>query len=203
MNRPIPWKLYAGVTAATSAVVSVALFLHGAGPEGLLVASRWSARVSISVFLTSFLASSLARLSPGPASHWLMRERRHVGLAFVWAHFLHLCVFTSFYVTSQKMPSASAGGVGGAGYVAVALMAATSNDRAQRALGQRWKQLHLVLAHMVWTAFTLTYAGFMAAPVYRTRGIVGVAVCLGALGLRMTARFRSPAPGPAALPSNL
>lgn len=198
MNRPIPWKLYAGTTALVAAVVGAAILLYGGGTEGLLLASRWSARVSFFLFLPSFLASSFARLAPGPGSQRLMAARRHVGLAFAWAHLLHLCVFTSYFVVLGKIPSATALWVGGAGYVAVALMAATSNDAAQRALGRGWRRLHLLSAHVIWAVFTLTYAGFIGSPGHRARGILGVAVCLAAEAVRMAAwrRMRGGMPVP-------
>jgi DMSO/TMAO reductase YedYZ heme-binding membrane subunit len=48
---------------------------------------------------------------------------------------------------------------GSAGFVALGLMAATSNDAAQRALGRAWGWLHLVGAYIVWVDFIFTYSG--------------------------------------------
>ena len=43
--------------------------------------------------------------------------------------------FSTYFAVLGEMPSATALSVGGAGYIALALMAATSTDWAQRALG--------------------------------------------------------------------
>ena len=51
--------------------------LSGLGTEepGLSALVRWTARVSFALFLPVYAASSLQRLWPGAASHWLLRNR--------------------------------------------------------------------------------------------------------------------------------
>lgn len=184
----IPWSLYGAATLLMTGAVSLALALHGTGEEGLRFASTYSARVSLLFFLLVFLASALARLRPGPAARWLMARRRHAGLTFAWTHLLHLGVFVAYFVAVGHGPSPLTLWVGGAGYLGVAVLALTSNDRAQRVLGASWRRLHVVLVHYLWLVFTLTYAGFLAKPGQTARAVLGLSVCLAALGVRIASR---------------
>ena len=45
---------------------------------------------------------------------------------------------------------------GGAGYVLLAAMAATSNDASQRALGANWRRLHVAGIYVLWIIFAAT-----------------------------------------------
>jgi hypothetical protein len=75
--------------------------------------------------------------------------------------------------------------LGGLGYAAVGLMAATSSDAAQRGLGlRRWRALHLACGWYVWGIFTGTLApAVLASPAHAAE----FALCLAVAGLRLGA----------------
>src|SRR5579871_2620869 len=106
LRVPVPWGLYLLATVLIVAVVVLAIALQGTGTEGLRFASRYSARVSFSFFLVAFSASALARFVPGAATSWLLLRRRHLGLAFAWAHLLHLGIFVTYFFSAGTTPPA-------------------------------------------------------------------------------------------------
>jgi sulfoxide reductase heme-binding subunit YedZ len=83
----------------------------------------------------------------------------------------------------------------------IALLAATSNDAAVRALGpRRWSALHAVGIHYLWLVFAVTYAGTAAHSAFHA---VVTAALLAALALRWTTRpGHVPATATAALRSS-
>jgi DMSO/TMAO reductase YedYZ heme-binding membrane subunit len=147
------------------AVVAATLAAHGTGADGAALAARYTARFSFGLFLIAFLAAPLARRFPSDTTRMLVRERRGIGLAFAAAHFVHLAALIAAYVLmSDASPSLRTLVFGGFGYVVIAVMAATSNDAAQRALGARtWRGLHTFGIYYVWFIFAFTYAGRIAA----------------------------------------
>ena len=89
----------------------------------------------------------------------LVRSRRHLGLAFALAHFIHLGALVSYFVWTDNSPAPIAIAGGGLGYVFVALLAVTSTDRAVARLRGNWKRLHTVGVYYVWFIFAQSYAG--------------------------------------------
>lgn len=65
--------------------------------------------------------------------------------------------------------------------------------RLMRKLGRNWKRLHTAGIHYLWLIFTLTYAIRVVDPETRVEGVIGTALALGALGLRIAARRRQTA----------
>ena len=78
---------------------------------------------------------------------------------------------------------------GGLGFAWVAAMAATSNDAAIERLGRvRWRRLHLAGQILLFGIFAITYAGRVA----NDRAFwPGLALLLGALGIRLAAALQS------------
>lgn len=121
--------------------------------------ARHTARLAFALFVPVFVAGPLYR---GTAVAWartLARQRRRLGLAFALAHFIHLGALTSFFVVSGEKPDALTLIFGGLGYVLLALLAVTSNDRGVALLGRRWKTLHRTGIWYLWFIFTFSYAG--------------------------------------------
>lgn len=127
-------------------------------PRALAIATgEWTIRMLVLV-----LAITPARyLLNRPV---LIRYRRMVGLYVFFYACLHFLVFLVFLLGLQwsslgrelvERPYIT---VGFAALVILAVLAATSFNRAQRKLGRRWKQLHrlvyvvavLAVAHIVW-----------------------------------------------------
>jgi DMSO/TMAO reductase YedYZ heme-binding membrane subunit len=151
---PIVYLVLVG--GACAAIVST----REPGPEEVRAVIRATAFTSAVPFLMLFSASSLHRLRPSPATRWLMANRRYLGLSVAASHFWHLLgivAFVRLYLTEPLQPLTLV--FGGAGFVFLGLMAATSTDAAQRALGAWWDRLHKTGVYVVWLDFIFTYMG--------------------------------------------
>lgn len=144
------------VGGACAAIVST----RDPGPEEVRAVIRATAFTSALPFLLLFTASSLHRLSPSATTRWLMANRRYLGVSVGASHLWHLfgiVAFVTLYVTEplQRLTLV----FGGAGFVFLALMVATSTDAAQRALGPWWDRLHKTGVYVLWLDFVFTYMG--------------------------------------------
>jgi DMSO/TMAO reductase YedYZ heme-binding membrane subunit len=182
-------RLVAAASVALLAMSALVFAVEGTGEEGLRAWIRWTARTSLLLFLATFVASSLRRLWRAPASAWLLRNRRYVGLSFAVSHALHLVGILALAATvpaATFAPLTVAGG--GLGYAFVAAMAATSSDAAVRRLGaRRWRLLHRTGSWVIFVIFAQSYlpAPF-ANPAYAPLGLAVAA----ALALRVAAWWR-------------
>ncbi len=187
--------LLLGVGIAGGAlIVAAQLALHGTGAEGWQMATRYTARFSVWLFLAAFLAGPLARVFPGEATRALLRERRGVGLAFFGAHTVHLAALTVFSLMGRAPGLVTLLG-GGLAYVAIFAMAATSNDWSVSRLGAKnWKLLHTIGIYYVWAIFANSYVGRAlkpdAAPVHLLLAGLMVAALLFRLGAPRIVRAR-------------
>jgi DMSO/TMAO reductase YedYZ heme-binding membrane subunit len=179
-------RAIAFASLAASAAVALGLSLGPTSEQGWLLATRFTARLSFPIFLCAFSASALARLAPSDFTRGLLRSRRAVGLAFATAHTIHLGALTIYFAVSGAQPSPVALVGGGATYLAIFAMAATSNDAAVRRLGRSWSRLHTAGAYLVWLIFLQSYAGRVASgkPFF----VPQVVLAVTALGLRIAAR---------------
>ena len=152
---PVLYGLFvAGISAAIMTTADP-------GPEDLRAMIRATAFTSSVAFLPAFAASALRRLRPSPVTNWLVRNRRFLGLSVAASHFWHLVAIVAFvrlYSSGQPVPQITLV-FGSAGFVFLALMAATSNDASQRALGRAWDWLHKIGLYIVWLDFIFTYMG--------------------------------------------
>jgi len=165
--------------------------LQGLEELGLRSLLRATARSSLALFLAAFSASSLRRLWPTPATAWLLRNRRYLGLAFAVSHTIHLFAVIGLERGGWVRLDPATLLIGGSAYVVVYGMAATSSDAAVRALGaRRWRRLHLVGSWWLWGIFTFFYGarafaeGWLYVPL-----VAGLAA---ALALRLAARSGRP-----------
>lgn len=184
------WAIISGAALTALALGLGFTQAHGGWTrEGVLAGTAVTARWAFPFFIAAWTASSLARLWPGGWRTALLRRRRAVGLAFAANHFVHLgfvvAAVSSFGVTRPLFVYLAGGGA----YVMIAAMALTSNDAAQRALGNRtWKLLHTVGGWWVFVIFTNSYVSrLMEKP-----AIAGPAVALiaTALTLRIAAALK-------------
>jgi DMSO/TMAO reductase YedYZ heme-binding membrane subunit len=173
--------LIASIAVALLAAIAVVTGDLGAG-------IRVTARTSLFFFTLTFSASSLVALRPEPASKWLLRNRRWLGLSFAASHLGHALLIVALGLTGTLDVAATTAIGGGAGYLFLAAMAATSTDGAVRWLGRRrWRALHLAGMYLCWLIFTATYAG---ATVEDPRHAPALALCVLGLGLRVAAWAR-------------
>jgi len=156
------WRLPVGYLLAVLGIASAIATTADPGPEEVRAIIRATAFTSAVPFLLAFSASALDRLRRSAATRWLMQNRRYLGLCVAASHFWHLLAIITLarvYGSSGNPISRVTIVFGGAGFVALGLMAATSNDASQRALGRAWGWLHLVGAYIVWLDFIFTYSG--------------------------------------------
>jgi hypothetical protein len=122
-----------------------------------------SVQVSVPWLYLAFAASSLARLFPGDATRWLLRNRRYLGLAYaagmawqlvfiVWLLVAHLdyyhAVADNPYDLAEELP----------GYVFLLAMVLTSFRPGRGWLGpRRWTQLHTLGIYYLWAETWSTY----------------------------------------------
>lgn len=179
-------------TIVGAMIIASSLLAEGTGVDGWHRATHLTARFSAFVFLTAFLARPLTRIVHSATMRTLMRERRGIGLGFAGAHTVHLAALLTYFAKGGIVPPIFVPILGGIGYVLIWAMAATSTDRAQRALGRNWKRLHTAGIYYVWTIFLLTYLGRLkaphgAAPIYYAMS----ALFVTALAVRLSARLLS------------
>ena len=142
--------------------------VQGSAEEGARLAIRATARTTAALFVVIFCASGVRRRWPGPATGWLMRNRRHLGLSAAVSHAYHLAFILALYAigTAEQTPAAVVAG-GSFGFLMLFLMAATSNDASQRRLRRNWRRLHLLGMWTLWIIFAFSY--FPRAP----SGVIG------------------------------
>lgn len=175
-----------------AAVVLVAAAQFGGSEDGMRSVVRTSAKLGVVCFSLAFGASSLRLFWRAPASAWLLRNRRYMGLSFALFHFLHLAALGALTLSFPAFRDAL-GAVtllgGGTVYGFVAAQALTSNDRSVQLLGRRrWTLLHTVGSYAIWGVFTGTYLPLaLADPVY----VPYLAVLVAAMGLRIARRVRT------------
>lgn len=181
----------AAVAALTAVAIGLRLGEDAAG--GWQLASRYTARIAFPIFLAAFVAGPWQRLRPGPVARWLLRHRRAIGLAFATVFAAHSVSLITFNVLKGTVPSPVTLVVGGGALVAIAVMAATSNDAAVRRLGAtRWRRLHTFTMWWLWFVFTFTYGGRLSRePDFFA---VFAIACVAVLVLRIAGRRRHATP---------
>ena len=189
-GRRIPWKLYVAVAIADGLIVGIPLAMLGWTASALILTARYTARFSFLWFLMVFVSRPLATIWPGPATRWMLRRQRHLGLTFAMAHFIHLGALAEFLRVSGGPANPVTVIVGGFGYFVLALMAATSNDASVRILGANWKRIHRFGMYYLLFVFVATYlTRFTVRKPPEPLGIyvllLTLAVC--AVGLRVAA----------------
>jgi methionine sulfoxide reductase heme-binding subunit len=155
------WRLFWVATILLCAMAGILLATEGVGTDGYRLIIRATARTSLIFFLGAFIASTMVRLAPGPFSSWLKRNRRYLGLSFAMSHFIHLCAILALatfdpatFATLSTKASIIAGSTG---YIAIALLTATSFDRLVSWLGVNlWQKIHTAGSWFIWVSFVFT-----------------------------------------------
>lgn len=170
------WSVFWTITAILGAMAAFTLFGLGWTTEGYRLVIRETARTSLALFLMAFLASTLAVRWPGGWSRWLRANRCHVGLSFAMSHAIHLAAIVALARTDPgtfaMLSTRGSIVAGSSGYLAIALLASTSFDRAVAWLGLRlWKRVHTIGVWYIWVSFVFTngkripVSGWYALPV--------------------------------------
>lgn len=181
------FPLLAGLLLGLAAVAA-GLAVGATDAEQAALAARWTARTALPMFLVTYLASSLYRLSPNDITRGILRRRRQWGLGFALAHSIHLvALLTNILIFAPRsLASLIPGGIA---YAMIYIMALTSNDTSMRSLGKNWKRLHVFGIHYIWLIFTAAYSGRIFKPETMTTGLIFAPILFAALGIRLYARF--------------
>jgi len=143
--------------------------------------------------IAAFITRPLHELVHSSVTARLLANRRYLGLSFASWHLVHWPVITGFVlILGPEEFWANFGDFvipAGTILLVITIMAATSNDRAQRFLGMRlWSAIHTLGLYAIWSwAFTI-YLGRL--PGEELHNYVYLWLLIGALAFRwiMTAR---------------
>lgn len=183
-----PW-LIAVAGAGALAVCATAALLPGGFREQLGLATRLTARWSAFWFLAAFAARPLFEMFGGIWRE-VLRQRRYIGLGSALAHTIHGACFTWLLLATDETRPPIVFIVGGAGYLLMWAMAATSSDAAMRALGRNWRRLHTTGMWWLWFVFTASYAGRIARAETMTLGLLMTPLFMLAALIRIPALRR-------------
>ena len=195
---PRGWSIVGWAALLIGATVGSILAVAGGGEEGIRVVIRATARISVVLFTAAFVARSLSRAWPSPASRWMLANRRYLGVSFAVSHATHLLAIFALGGWSLAGVVARAGvtaaALGGIAYAFLAAMTATSFDRTAAWLGpRRWSRLHTTGAYYLWAIFFVSFAPrVLQSPLYWPFAIVLLAAFVLRLSdrrLRRTAGF--------------
>ena len=151
------WLLAATTLSIT---LMLCLFLMETAEDKSLLWARYTARISFFFFLISFIAGSIHYFFSNAFTRSIKSNRRYIGLSFALTHSVHLVALISFFVSINQNPDIDTLAGGGLAYLAMYIMALTSNDNAVRKIGfKRWKLIHKVGANYIAFIFAFTYLG--------------------------------------------
>lgn len=181
------WRTFWLAAVAVVALSLVIMTRGGDFIENVRLLIRATARSSATLFLLTFLASSLARIWPAQATAWMMRDRRQLGLAFAFSHTVHAAAIYTYWKSAPDIfwhYRTVAGNIPGTfGYIALFALVLTSNDRAVEMLGQRlWQRVHKVA---IWTIFLVFFLAWGKRISSEALYAVPFVIFLGAALLRL------------------
>ena len=154
------WWLVAWTAVTVGTIAALVLAVHGPTQQGMHLVLRATARTSLVLFLAVFVASPLRATWPSRATHWLVENRRYLGVSFATSHTVHFAAIIGLTRVSPERPDLVVVLLGGLGYAFILAMAATSFDTTAAWLGpRRWKVLHTSGVYYIWSVFTLTLLG--------------------------------------------
>ena len=132
--------------------------MDGSVEDAVRLAIRETARSTLLIFATVFPTSAIRRRWRTPATNFLMRNRRYLGLSAAVSHGYHLIFILVLYGLGKGGDTSLLTVIGGGwGFLLLAAMAATSNDVSQRTLGRNWRRLHLLGMWTVWVVYAVSY----------------------------------------------
>jgi len=156
------WRFLAAASLALTALAVWLASMRGFEVDGVRLVIRFTARTSLLLFCLAFAAAALQRLWPAAPTHWLLRNRRYLGLSFVVSHLIHAVAIAAFAAMAPDLfkdaTSPASFIFGGIGYAFITAMAATSFDRTARAIGPRaWRMLHTTGIYYLWFQFMVSF----------------------------------------------
>jgi methionine sulfoxide reductase heme-binding subunit len=161
MTRNFPifsgWNLVAISTLLLAIVMGSIAIVHGIDESSMRIAIRSTARISVVLFISTFIATAVRKFYPGKMSNWLLKNRRYLGISFAISHFFHALAIIGLATIVTNSVHADSGAT--LGYIFIGLMTLTSFDRPARLLGYRsWKILHGTGSYYLWIAFVVAFS---------------------------------------------
>lgn len=177
------WRLFWTLAVLLSALNCLALpfadFHTVHGTEFIIV---YAVRCALPLLVVAFTASSLAALWPGPATRWLLSNRRYIGLAFAFGMAWHLTFVARFFFAFGDRLNATALTLDLIGLGFLTAMTLTSFRWLSRHLRPRhWRYLHKTGIYAIWLLAVYIYQG--GARHDRDLTDIGALVALLAAGL--------------------
>ena len=184
------WLLAATTLSIT---LMLCLFLMETAEDKSLLWARYTARISFFFFLISFIAGSIHYFFSNAFTRSIKSNRRYIGLSFALTHSVHLVALISFFVSINQNPDIDTLAGGGLAYLAMYIMAFTSNDNAVRKIGfKRWKLIHKVGANYIAFIFAFTYLGRITREEFSSVEYnLLFSIIIGAFALRVLHFFRT------------
>jgi hypothetical protein len=151
------WNLFWLITGPISVAMIIAMTAMDLSTgEGVSSMIRLSVRCAVPLLYLVFAASSIHSLFPGPASRWLLRNRKYLGLCFAaamaWQLLFILWVVTvhhDYYVREVYVLRDAIEGV--VGYLFLFAMTMTSFRFGRKHLKSKaWKLLHKSGIYFLW-----------------------------------------------------
>lgn len=201
--RPRPRPLLTGPRAAFLALIAAVatawanIALSGDTSLATMKATlALISHVSSVLFLVVFVTRPLNDLFHTKATRWLMKHRRYAGLSFAAWHLQHFWLipwvaslagaaqfFITFHQRGKLIPATFV-------LIMISVMALTSTNRAQRALGRKWKILHTVGLYSIFVWFVQVYVWTYFMKGHHAYTLVYTAAFMAALGLRVAAAVK-------------
>ena len=184
------WTLFSLLSLTVLLFATSTMLWHSELVEALRSAIRVTARTSFTLFLLTFLASSLATLVPTGRTKALLRERRFLGLSFAFSHLVHgiliLIYANMFPETFWNGRTAAANIPGSVGYLFILLLAVTSFPVMVRLLGfSAWKLLHSTGSWVIAALFC--YSFYKRIPLHPWY-LIAFSIMVSAIVLKLTAK---------------
>lgn len=151
------WKLFWLITVPISFIMVLAMMrVDSWNGETVSSMIQLSVRWAIPWLYLAFAASSLQLLFPGSFSHWLLRNRKIIGLCFAltmaWQLFFILwmvTIYSDYYINNVYVLRDAIEGV--TGYLFLLAMTATSFDIGRRQVSAKtWSVLHKCSMYFLW-----------------------------------------------------
>lgn len=169
---------------ASVAAILLGLYWGQGGLQQALYMVRGTARIGVPLVLAIYTASALYRIWPNRLTLWVNQNRRSLGLSFALTHTVHLATVLH-YIAQPGSPEQPAAGI--IGYVAIYLMAFSSNPHSMKTLGVWWKRVHGVGVQIIFLYYLAAYGQMLFEPELRPVGLVVVPLLSAALGVRLAA----------------
>jgi sulfoxide reductase heme-binding subunit YedZ len=148
-------------------------------PQLMHDSGLWSVQLLLITIAVSPILRVINLLGTGhEIGRWLLKRRRHFGIAsfvFAMVHLVHYLLYTDVFYDIAYDAITFRFATGWAALLIFAALAVTSNNTAVRALGRRWKKLHL----WIYPAIGLTFFHWYLFDHFTGRVIFWFVVALG------------------------